>query len=240
MPMFSMCKGMVKKILFRSSFLNGLSRPKYEFCLSPAQLSWLCEAISETRSANRQPGCIVEVGVARGMTTTFLLKHMEIEEDSRRYYCLDTFGGFTAEDVDYEVTVRDKKRRDYGGFAYNDLSAFKKNLIKNGFKNGIAIKADVGRFDFSVLAPIDVMLVDVDLYRPTLYALRDSYPFLNSRAFVMVDDVVAGSIYDGAGEAYHEFIKSENLPCIMLGKNAGLIINGSDPVAETNSVLADT
>jgi hypothetical protein len=213
-----------KKILFRTTFLNEFSRPKYEYCLSPAQLSWLCNAISDTKLSNSKPGCIVEIGVARGMTSTFLLKHMEIEGDRRSYYCIDTFGGFTPEDINYEVKKRNKKKPDYIGFGYNDFQVFKKNLVKNGFKNAIAISADVSLVDFSALWPIDVILVDVDLYRPTLNSLRNCYRHLNDTAYVMVDDIVADSIYDGAKEAYHEFIKAENLPCVMLGKRSGLII----------------
>lgn len=214
----------IKKITFRTTLFNEISRPKYEFNLSPVQLCRLCKAISDTRSSNRRPGCIVEVGVARGMTTTFLLKHMELEGDRRNYYCVDTFEGFTKEDIEHEVERRGKKKTDYGGFSYNDIRAFQKNLNKNGFENAVAVGADVNSFDFLALAPIDVLLVDVDLYRPTLSALKGSYRHLNDDAFVMVDDVVVESIYDGARDAYHEFVRMNALPAVIFGNRCGLIL----------------
>ena len=63
---------------------------------------------SESSAGNK--GCIVEVGVARGMTSVFLLQHMRHLRDNRTYFCMDTFAGFVQKDVDYEVKFRHKKK----------------------------------------------------------------------------------------------------------------------------------
>jgi len=65
----------VKRAAFRWPVLRDFSRPRYSYNIYPSQLSWLCHAITATR--DNSGGCIVEVGCARGMTTAFLLAHME-------------------------------------------------------------------------------------------------------------------------------------------------------------------
>src|ERR1700730_10078460 len=84
----------LKRAAFRWPGLRELSRPRYYYNIEPAQLAWLCEAIAASKShaTFKQPvqGCVVEVGVARGMTTVFLLEHMKKIGDTRTYVCMDT------------------------------------------------------------------------------------------------------------------------------------------------------
>jgi len=91
--------------------LRPISRRAIRFGTNPDQLSWLVQAIHATRG-NSPAGSIVEVGVARGMTSAFLLEHMKQTGDRRPYVCIDTFSGFLEADVDHEVKMR---RSSHGG-----------------------------------------------------------------------------------------------------------------------------
>jgi len=209
--------------------------PRYPFMLEPDQLIWLCHAIDVTREAGARDGgqgCIVEVGVARGQTSTFLLTHMQLHGDRRPYYCIDTFSGFTAADRDHEVSQRAKPAAALNGFTVNDRAAVEQNLKRQGFDNAIVIEADAGAFGWSRIAPIDVLLLDVDLYRPTKAVLTASRPHWSSWAHVLVDDVKPDDIFDGAHQAYVEFCEEQRLPIRLVGGKAGVVAPPEQAVAK--------
>jgi O-methyltransferase len=212
----------VKRAAFRWPLLRDLSRPRYGYNIVPSQLSWLCDAIAATSS--NADGCIVEVGCARGMTTTFLLTHMNNIGDKRPYICLDTFAGFTQADIQYEVNQRGKRVQDYRGFSYNDAAIFHRNIEKCGYPNHRTIQADAASFDWTRIPPIDVMLLDVDLYAPTKAALENSISRWSADARIMVDDVASDHIYDGAGSAYREFCAAHGFVPTMVGAKGGVVL----------------
>lgn len=208
-----------KWIAYRAPVLSDVSRPRYPYGLEPAQIAWLCNAITDTAGSS---GCIVEVGVARGMTTTFLAEHMRLSGDRRPYFCVDTFGGFVESDVEHEVIVRKKERSAYGAFSYNDVDIFRSNMRKNGYSNVECFVSDASKFDWSSIPPIDVMLLDVDLYIPTLAVLRNSMSRWAGNYRVMVDDVRPGGSWDGAHQAYYEFAEEAKLATRTIGGKGGI------------------
>jgi hypothetical protein len=145
----------LKRAAFRWPGLRELSRPRYNYNLEPIQLAWLCSAIGNTKagcgSSTGNKGCIVEVGVARGMTSVFLLQHMKQLGDNRPYFCLDTFAGFVQKDVDYEVRFRHKRKSHFRGFSYNHKEVFEHNLVKCGFNNFAIIQSDASTVDWHKL-----------------------------------------------------------------------------------------
>jgi O-methyltransferase len=163
------------------------------------------------------------MGVARGMTTVFLNTHMDELRDNRKYLAIDTFSGFTSEDVDFEVANRGKSRTAYFGFQYNDESVFRRNMTRLGFDRVEVLKLDVNRLEPRHLGPVSVALIDVDLYRPSLHALQVTYEALEPGGYIFVDDVAAGSEYDGAAQAYFEFIEGQGLPRVIVGDKCGVI-----------------
>jgi O-methyltransferase len=218
----------LKRAAFRWPGLRELSRPRYYYNIEPAQLAWLCEAIAASKSdVQSMQGCVVEVGVARGMTTVFLLEHMKKIGDTRTYVCIDTFSGFTEGDIEYEVKMRGKVLSHYRGWAWNDREIFRENLSKCGFDNTRVIQADASLFDWSSIPPIDVMLLDVDLYMPTKAVLENSHARWSRQARVMIDDCAKGGGYDGAYQAYIEFCATRQLPALIVGNKGGVIVMGT-------------
>jgi len=215
---------LAKRIAYRSRWLNFLTRPRFPlFGMQPAQLAWLVNKMDDTRRANKKPGAIVEVGVGLGMTTVFLLEHMKLSQDNRPYYCIDTFGGFLAKDMDFEEKQRGKRRLEMEGrFAYNKKEVFEGNLRKAGYSNQVVVCADASTLDFSALAPIDVMLLDVDLFLPTKAVLERIMIYLNTRAYIMVDDCQPNSLWDGSDQAYNEFMQAQARPRLMVGTKGGV------------------
>jgi hypothetical protein len=163
------------------------------------------------------------MGVARGMTTVFLNTHLDAIGDRRKYLAIDTFAGFTAEDIEFEVAHRGKTRDAYWGFAYNDEKVFRKNMARLGFDRVEVLKLDVNCLKKEDLGSVSVAILDVDLYRPTLHALEVTYEVLEDGGYIFVDDVSQGTAYDGAGQAYLEFTERIGLQRTQIGGKCGLI-----------------
>ncbi len=204
-----------KKLAFRHL---GLGKPEYRYNVEPIQLATVINKIEETRDL---PGSIVEIGVARGQTTRFIAEHVAQQGIKVKMYALDTFSSFVDDDVRVEVEQRGKKARDLEGFGYNDFDVWKKNFEQ--FEFVTPIRADAKEFDFSSIAPIKVAFLDVDLYQPTKMAMAKIYPHLVEGGWLLVDDVMSGNRWDGAHQAFHEFVGEKHLPFETCGNKCAYL-----------------
>jgi len=183
---------------------------RYNFGFSPAQLGVLVAALDRTRDV---PGQVVEIGCAYGHTTVFLKTHMSDVGIDKDYTCIDTFAGFTPEDASYEERVRGKGGARYD-LRYADVSlrTFERTIENAGLNRVRALQADVNEFDFSALGPIALCIVDVDLYRPVKRSLAEVYDRVSSGGVIVVDDCTDNTVWDGALQAYGEFVNERGLP----------------------------
>ena len=185
--------------------------------MNAAQLCFLCECIEKTRDV---PGTIVEIGCSHGATAIFINKYMESLGIEKKYICIDTFSGFVAEDIKYEVSKRGKKKSFYYGFKANKKKWFDFTMKMNNINNVQSIQVDVNKLDFSRLGNISFCLLDVDLYRPIKKCLPYLFNSLSKNGIIIIDDCTPNDIrFDGADEAYKEFLKEINYTeNIVLGK----------------------
>ena len=121
--MTNILKEHIKKLIFRHT---NFAKPSYKYNVEPAQLSELIKSID--RLATGRKNTIVEIGVARGMTTRFLAEHISLNSYNVDYFCMDTFSSFIDKDINYEVEKRNKNKKDLLAFKYNDYSKWKKNF----------------------------------------------------------------------------------------------------------------
>ncbi len=207
-----------KTIIFR---YTPLGRPKYSYNLEPIQLA---EIINQIERLKKFEGIILEVGVARGMTTKFVLTHLHSngELQSEKFVVLDTFNSFPREDLNYEVIKRGKKLWELKGFNYISFQSWTKNF-KNE-KNLNIIKADCKNYDYTTIFPIKFALIDVDLYLPTLGALEGIYRQLIVGGAILIDDCRDNVLYDGAYTATKDFCKKNNLSYKKIGTKGALIV----------------
>ena len=131
------------------------------------------------------------------------------------YCCIDTFSGFTPEDVDFEMRHRGNDiRRHFRACSVNSLKWFKHTLKLNGCENVICVQTDVKKHRFE--RPISFCLIDVDLFLPTLYALEHVWPVLSPGGIIVVDDCCSPTtpryLWDGADEAYNQFREARGIP----------------------------
>ncbi len=208
---------LLKKVAFR---YTSWFRPQYRYNTEPIQLATLICEIERLKETN---GAIIEIGVARGLTTRFLCEHMKKSGITQTpYYALDTFGSFIQEDMDYEIDQRGRRKGQFTGhFGYNDFATWQKNFRDFPFVK--AIQADCSTFDYASTAPIKLAFLDVDLYLPTQKALPMIYQNLVTDGIILVDDVQDGTMYDGAYQSYMEFCKQNGIEPQIIGNKCGII-----------------
>lgn len=203
--------------------LGKLVGHRYPYTLEPEHLCFLVDAIDRTKHIN---GPILEVGCFMGHTSVFLNRHMDTQGIEKPYIAIDTFTGFVQSDVDHEVAARGKgvvERMLGDAFTGNSKEEVQANMTLNGIKRCELVQADVNTLDFSRFDNIALALIDVDLYLPVKSALQGIYPRMANGGIIVVDDCTKHPLFDGAYEAYEEFVKTNGLPSHVTRTKLGII-----------------
>lgn len=208
---------LAKKIAFK---YTNFGAPRYVYNVEPIQLAAI---IYELERLKDIPGNILEIGVARGMTTRFICEHIKNSSSivPFKFFALDTFDSFTKKDIDWEVSQRGKLKNELSGFSYNDFTKWKSNFEEFRFLE--AVQADCSTFDYAVVGPIKFAFLDVDLYLPTKNALPLVYEQLVDDGIILVDDVADCNRWDGAYQAYNEFCGDMAIEPQVIGNKCGVI-----------------
>jgi O-methyltransferase len=211
----------IKEVQFNSP-LRRYFFHRYTYLMTPPQLCYLCQCVEDTKDIE---GAIFEVGCASGATTVFINKYMDAQDINKDYYVLDTFSGFVEEDMQFEVANRGKAREPYGtGLSVNKKEWFDAVMLQNGVSRVRSIESDVNEFDLTTLGPLSFSLLDVDLYRPIKKALPELYKVLSPGGIIIVDDCDSSHIlFDGADQAYKEFVKDLGQPVQIIHGKLGVI-----------------
>ncbi len=214
----------IKYVAYRTPYLSNSMKPKYPFKVDPGQLAGLVNLIDRTRDVG---GAVVEIGVAQGYTSAFLLEHLRATEDEREVLLFDTFSGFTEDSISHEIGVRKQNyMASYGLFRYGDEEIFKRNLSKAGYDKFRTFAGDAAEFDWSTVGPVSVVLLDIDVYKPTRAILDHIWPHLTSPGGIIVDDCLADGPWDGSLQAYEEFISEVGHPFVRVGGKGALVGKG--------------
>jgi hypothetical protein len=209
---------------YRELMLRGYFRkwwyPRYQFQYFPRQLCFLANCIDRTSNVD---GAIIEIGCAHGLTTTFLYEYMTDSKIAKEYICIDTFSGFTPDDISVERNQRGKDFEYEATFKNNNVEWFKEALRWRHITDITVIEGDICALDRSLLPEkVAFCLLDVDLYRPVKIGLERIYPRLGQGGIIVVDDCWSkpthlwvdgvSDAYDGATQAYQEFTSELGLP----------------------------
>lgn len=206
---------MLKYIAYRVPG-SRFGAPSYDYKLTPGQLAFLTQAIDDTSG-----GCVMEIGVARGQTSMYLLEHLKTRKDPRELVAVDTFSGFTKESIESE-RARGNHAAEFDAFRYGDQEIYTENLRRAGHTNFRTVAGDAAKVDFARLGPISVLLLDIDLYEPTRKVLDLVWPHMTRPGIIMVDDCRPGE-WVGSLDAYTDFVRAKGIaPCIV-GDKGGVI-----------------
>ena len=138
---------------------------------------------------NNIKGDIVEVGVYKGANVAFCRKFSE-----RKIFGFDTFEGHPEPNI---------KEKDIWGINQNNVFKNKKNwcrvnigtVLKNisklcGFKNIRLIKGKIEdqQIEIKKIKKIAILIIDVDWFEPTYFALKSFYNKISKYGFLIIDD----------------------------------------------------
>jgi len=215
--------GLVKRAMFWSPLRSYLLY-KYRYAFTPGQLARLTALATEAVAA---PGDFCEIGCYRGYTTVWLNRHLDAVAPAKRYWAIDTFGGFVPADVAHERSARGKDsaedRRALDKFTVNSQRWFDRTMTLNGITRVTSHAAAVQDFAFPAGARFCYVLLDVDLYRPTKAALEKLWPQLSPGGVIVVDDCHAGHVYDGSRQALEEFCAAQGLRFEVVETKLGVL-----------------
>ena len=210
----------LKEVLFRTPIISDLLDYRYQYMFSPAQLAFLCEQITNVADI---PGSILEVGCESGKTTVFLNRHIDTLGVAVDYYAIDTFSGFTVDDLESERALG-RDRWYYALFRGNSKARFDRTMRRNGVKRVTSFRADATTFDYANISPFRMVLVDLDLHRPVLLTLNAIHDLVSPGGVIVIDDCQQDGAWGGAYDAFMEFAKEKGVePVIMHGK-LGVIV----------------
>lgn len=214
-------KKLLKEIQFYSPFRHNFF-PKYGYNFTVPQLLFLCESLTETRDV---PGAVVEIGCHNGATTVLFNRLMDDLGMRKNYYAVDTFSGFTREDVEFEVQHRGKRDELFAGaFEVNNKRWFDGTMAQNNISRVQSIQADVNNLDMAIHAPYSFALLDVDLYKPTKKCLGEIYAAMSPDGIIIVDDCNEADVrWDGADQAYKEFAAETGQPARIVHGKLGVL-----------------
>lgn len=213
-------RAMLYGMSYRANILDRTLFNVYPFMHEPHQLKYLLECIDKTSEV---PGVYLEIGCAYGATTAFLKKYMDRLGIKHRYIAIDTFSGFTDDDVEHEIRIRNKSPRMREIFSSNKREWVQHSLDIAGVREVELVERDCTKYDYSSLGGIAFCLIDVDLYKPVLATLEMIYRELSPGGIVVVDDCQPHDLWDGALQAYNEFVEEKGMPKEICSGKYGVI-----------------
>ena len=155
--------------------------------------------------SNGLAGDVVEIGC--NVCGTAALGHQMLRKlsSTRKYVCIDTFGGFVESQFERDAALGAKPHKG-ASFSANNIELARRVLALHGASDTTLIQGDICTLDPERLpAAISVALLDVDLYEPTLAGLRLLWPKLLPGGVILVDDCGDRAGGWAAGTAVTEF-----------------------------------
>lgn len=191
---------------------------RYRYMFTPTQLFELCELALEASTAK---GHFYEIGAAYGDTTVFINKFLNEKGVWPDYTVVDTFEGFTENDLAHEFNERGINREIRKIFSVNDPGWMRRKLRTNGVRANV-IQSDARKVAFQT--PIAFALLDIDLYLPTRDLLPVLYAHLSRGGIIVIDDCKAiDPRWNGAHQAYIEFINENKLANDVRAGKLGIV-----------------
>ena len=174
----------------------------------PIRYGTLALAINRVRKSNIE-GSFAEVGVWRGDTSRFI----HFLAPDRVMYLFDTFEGFPHQDLDREDDRFKDTSVEIVKATMGDLNNI---VIRKGYFPETAKGLENEAFAF--------VLIDLDLYRPTLIALQFFYPRMKTGGYLFLHDYNSPESDYAVSRATDEFMRDTPEKLIEIPDQWGTVI----------------
>jgi O-methyltransferase len=157
-------------------------------------------------------GCLAEAGVYKGHISRFI--HQLAPE--RIYYLFDTFEGFPKQDLDSSMSEDNRFRDTSVTEVLKNIADTRNIIIKKGYVPDTYHGLEREQFA--------LVLLDLDLYNPTLRSLDFFYPRLARGGYLMVHDYNSLESNWACNRAVNEFMCDKPEKIIEIADIWGSII----------------
>lgn len=161
------------------------------------------------------PGALVELGLFKGTSFVRFLAYREMLEnaDARKVIGFDTFGEFPGATLEKDKKMLKTYLDNAGNQSISD-----DQLMKILERKEVAKNVDLVKGDINVTLPryinenpsirFSLVHLDVDLYEPSVTALKTLFPLLSKGGIFILDDY---GIWEGETLAVDEYLKDKNI-----------------------------
>lgn len=157
-------------------------------------------------------GSLAEVGVYRGDISRFV--HQIAPE--RVYYLFDTFEGFPRQDLEPNVSEDNRFSDTTVKEVLNNIGSTRNIIIKKGYVPDTFWGLENEQFAF--------VLLDLDLYKPTMSSLGFFYPRLVKGGYLMVHDYNNQESNWACNRAVNEFMCDKTEKIIEIADESGTVL----------------
>lgn len=183
--------------------------PKPFYALEPERLYYYLDALWQRRDID---GSVLEVGCWLGGTAATAHRFMVQTGRSRRYVCIDTFGGFVPEQFQADL-VNGTPPEERKTFQTNSKAMVRKLLDYWDASSVELVQGDIVHLsDADIPSEIVACLLDVDLELPIYEGLRRIAPKLVSGGIILVDDCPEDAPFAGARVGYAKYCAESGIP----------------------------
>ena len=154
-------------------------------------------------------GSLAEVGVYRGDMSRFI--HQLAPE--RAYYLFDTFEGFPSNDLEPNVTIDDRFSDTTVEAVLQKVGDTRNIIIKKGFVPDTLNGLESEQFAF--------VLLDLDLFNPTISSLNYFYPRLVKGGYLVIHDYNNSESNWACKRAVDEFMRDKKEKIIEIADEYG-------------------
>lgn len=214
---FGLCLIKVKK--YNKEFLDDNYQDYLRTIYIISNLGLQTKNEKERERERVKRGAIAELGVYKGRTSKLLHKL----QPNRRLYLFDTFEGFSQKDLIVEM----KKNYSTGKIEFNDANY---NDLKSYFNKSKNVSLIKGYFpdsvkNISINEEFIFVIIDFDLYKPTLDGLSYFWPKMQDGGIIMVHDFDSLK-FKGITKAVQEFSKENkcNFTCLPCSGGSAIFV----------------
>jgi hypothetical protein len=176
--------------------------PKPFFALQEERLYYYLDTLWQRREID---GCVVEVGCWLGGTAATAHRFLVQTGGSRRYVCIDTFGGFVPEQFQADL-ANGTPTAERKSFQSNSKAMVRKLLDYWDASAVELVQGDIVTLpEADVPSDIAVCLLDVDLELPIYAGLTRVAPKLVAGGIILVDDCPEDHTFAGARVGYARY-----------------------------------
>ena len=179
----------------------------------PSRIKKIINHYEIFKKTSKIPGVIIECGVFKGNSISrfILFRDLLLKDSKKKVFGFDVFGKFPSQKNSRDNKFAKNHDKNIG--VGTNISFLNKAFKKKNFSNYKLIKGNIEKtldlfLKKNKKIKISFLHLDLDVYKPTLFALEKLYEKVSKGGIILLDDY--GKVF-GATKATKDFFKKRNI-----------------------------